>query len=100
MKKKLLWIAALVLLLAVVSPFNLTNEYLRAGDFDTVIVKQNDSVWTLARRYTTDETHAMDLQKAIIEVNGLEPDGSNLRVGQRLQVPVLKQTTGTQMAEK
>jgi hypothetical protein len=42
----------------------------------------------------------MDLQKAIIEVNGLEPDGSSLRVGQRLQVPVLKKTTGTQMAEK
>ncbi|SDG42099.1 LysM domain-containing protein [Selenomonas sp. WCT3] len=100
MKKKLLSIAVAVLLFAVVSPFNLTNEYLRASDFDTVTVKQNDSVWNLARRYTTDEARAMDLQQAIIEVNGLAPDGSNLRVGQQIQVPVVKKTTGTQMAEK
>ncbi|MBQ1867202.1 LysM peptidoglycan-binding domain-containing protein [Selenomonas sp.] len=100
MKKKNLWIAVAFLLFAVVSPFHLTNEYLRSSDFDTVTVKQNDSVWNLARRYTENESRAEELQQAIIEVNGLNPDGSNLRVGQQLQVPVIRNTEGTQLAEK
>ncbi|WP_187620218.1 LysM peptidoglycan-binding domain-containing protein [Selenomonas ruminis] len=100
MKKKILWIAVAFLLFAVVSPFQLTNEYLRSSDFDTVTVKQNDSVWNLARRYTENESRAEELQQAIIEVNGLNPDGSNLRVGQQLQVPVIRNTEGTQLAEK
>lgn len=100
MKKRLMQIASVVLLFAVVSPFQLSNEYLRSSDFDTVTIRQNDSVWNLAHRYTTDEGKARELQQAIIEVNGLDPDGSNLRVGQQLQVPVIKNTEGTQLAEK
>lgn len=100
MKKRLMQLVVVVLLFAVVSPFQLSNEYLRTSDFDTVTIRQDDSVWNLARRYTADENKAKDLQRAIIEVNGLKPDGSNLRVGQQLQVPVIKKTSGTQLAKK
>ncbi len=100
MKKRLMQLVVVVLLFAVVSPFQLSNEYLRTSDFDTVTIRQDDSVWNLARRYTADENKAKDLQQAIIEVNGLKPDGSNLRVGQQLQVPVIKKTSGTQLAKK
>ena len=100
MKKRLMQLVVVVLLFAVVSPFQLSNEYLRTSDFDTVTIQQDDSVWNLARRYTADENKAKDLQQAIIEVNGLKPDGSNLRVGQQLQVPVIKKTSGTQLAKK
>ena len=100
MKKRLMQLVVVVLLFAVVSPFQLSNEYLRTSDFDTVTIRQDDSVWNLARRYTADQNKAKDLQQAIIEVNGLKPDGSNLRVGQQLQVPVIKKTSGTQLAKK
>lgn len=100
MKKKLLPFVVAVLLFAVVSPFHLTNDYLRSSDFDTVTIKQNDSVWSLAARYTTNEKRAAELRQAIIEVNGLAPDGSGLRLGQQLQVPVLGRSESPQVAEK
>ena len=100
MKKRIFQLVIILVAVAAFMPFHLTNEYLRSSDFDTVTIKQNDSVWSLAARYTTSEERAAELRQAIIEVNGLAPDGSGLRLGQQLQVPVLGRTGSPQMAEK
>ena len=81
-------------------PFHLTNRYLHSHDFDTVVIMHDDSVWSLARRYTTDEKQASELQQAIIDVNGLAPDGSGLYVGQNIRVPVLARSAEQELAEK
>ena len=89
-----------ILFMMMMMPFHLTNAYLHSSDFDTVVVKHNDSVWGLAHRYTDDEKQAAELQQAIIDVNGLLPDGSGLVAGQNIQVPVLKRSPGNEVAEK
>ena len=88
------------ILFMMMMPFHLTNAYLHSSDFDTVIIKHDDSVWELAHRYTNDEKQAAELQQAIIDVNGLQPDGSGLIAGQNIQVPVLKRSAGNELAEK
>lgn len=100
MKKRFFQLAIVLVAAAAFMPFHLTNDYLRSSDFDTVTIKQNDSVWSLAARYTTNEKRAAELRQAIIEVNGLAPDGSGLRLGQQLQVPVLGRSESPQVAEK
>ena len=100
MKKRFFQLAVILVAAAAFMPFHLTNDYLRSSDFDTVTIKQNDSVWSLAARYTTNEKRAAELRQAIIEVNGLAPDGSGLRLGQQLQVPVLGRSESQQVAEK
>lgn len=100
MKKRFFQLAVILVAAAAFMPFHLTNDYLRSSDFDTVTIKQNDSVWSLAARYTTNEKRAAELRQAIIEVNGLAPDGSGLRLGQQLQVPVLGRSESPQVAEK
>jgi len=82
-----------------VSALHLTNPYLRSFDFIEVSVSRGENVWTIARKYTTKETMAEQLEEAIIEVNGLAPDGS-VTAGRRLQIPVLEPTEQLQaMAE-
>lgn len=100
MKKRLFQILFVLVAAAVIIPGNLTNEYLRCGAFDTVTICQNDSVRSLSQRYTTDESRCQKLQQAIIEINGLAPDGSGLRAGQQLQIPVSGYREGTKVAEK
>ena len=72
-----------------VSALHLTNPYLRSSDFIEVSVSRGENVWTIARKYTTKETMAEQLEEAIIEVNGLTPDGA-VAAGRRLRVPVLE----------
>ena len=74
---------------AALSPLHLENDFLRSADFDTVEVARRDSVWKIAARYTARAEDAKELAEAIIEVNGLSADGE-LRVGQRLRIPILK----------
>jgi len=82
-----------------VSVLHLTNPYLRSSDFIEVSVSRGENVWTIARKYATKETMAEQLEEAIIEVNGLAPDGS-VTAGRRLQIPVLEPTEQLQaMAE-
>ncbi|MBQ1890687.1 MAG: LysM peptidoglycan-binding domain-containing protein, partial [Selenomonas sp.] len=76
MKKRFFQLAVILVAAAAFMPFHLTNDYLRSSDFDTVTIKQNDSVWSLAARYTTNEKRAAELRQAIIEVNGLAPQKS------------------------
>ena len=79
-----------------VSALHLTNPYLRSSDFIEVSVMRGENV---ARRYATRETMAEQLEEAIIEVNGLAPDGA-VSVGRRLQIPVLESAEQLQaMAE-
>ncbi len=70
------------------APLHLSNAYLRSSDFETVTVHQNENVWSIAQRYTSDNEHTTSLMEAIVEINGLETDGS-VRVGQELKIPVL-----------
>ena len=82
-----------------ISALHLTNPYLRSSDFIEVSVMRGESVWTIARRYAAKETMAEQLEEAIIEVNGLAPDGA-VAAGRRLQIPVLEQGAQLQaMAE-
>ena len=82
-----------------ISALHLTNPYLRSSDFVEVSVMRGESVWTIARRYAAKETMAEQLEEAIIEVNGLAPDGA-VAAGRRLRIPVLEQGAQLQaMAE-
>ena len=78
----------LVVFFMAMSPLHLSNAYLRSSDFDTVTVHHNESVWSIAQRYTADDEHTASLMEAIVEINALESDGS-VRAGQQLKVPVL-----------
>ena len=81
------------------SALHLTNPYLRSSEFVEVSVSRGENVWTIARKYTTKETMAEQLEEAIIEVNGLAPDGA-VTAGRRLRVPILEPAAQLQaMAE-
>ena len=99
MMNKLAVVVLVGILLTLAAPFHLGNAYLRSSDFDTVTVKLNESVWSIAERYTTDTSQVHTLMEAIIEVNGLPADGM-VRAGQELRVPVLGQELPPQMAAK
>ena len=82
-----------------ISALHLTNPYLRSADFVEVSVAHGESVWSIAQTYSAKESTAKDLEEAIIEVNGLAPDGA-VAAGRRLQIPVLEQGAQLQaMAE-
>ncbi len=90
MKRIGLVLAVFALIWMGVSALHLTNPYLRSSDFIEVSVMRGESVWTIARRYAARETMAEQLEEAIIEVNGLAPDGA-VHAGRRLRVPVIGQ---------
>ena len=99
MKKIGLVLSVFALIWMGVSALHLTNPYLRSADFIEVSVMRGENVWTIARKYTTKETMAEQLEEAIIEVNGLTPDGA-VTAGRRLRVPVLESAEQLQaMAE-
>ena len=89
MKKIGLVLSVFALIWMGVSALHLTNPYLRSAEFIEVSVMRGENVWTIARKYTTKETMAEQLEEAIIEVNGLAPDGT-VAAGRRLQIPVLE----------
>ena len=89
MKKIGLALSVFALIWMGVSALHLTNPYLRSADFIEVSVMRGENVWTIARKYATKETMAEQLEEAIIEVNGLAPDGT-VAAGRRLQIPVLE----------
>ena len=89
MKKIGLALSVFALIWMGVSALHLTNPYLRSADFIEVSVMRGENVWTIARKYTTKETMAEQLEEAIIEVNGLTPDGA-VTAGRRLRVPILE----------
>ena len=83
-------VIALLIGLALLSPFNLTNSYLRASEFDTVVLQQGDTVEVIAGRYTSDSSQLEELTVAIKEINDIKSD-RDMRVGRRLQVPVINE---------
>ncbi len=89
MKRVGLFLSVFALIWMGVSALHLTNPYLRSADFIEVSVMRGENVWTIARKYATKETMAEQLEEAIIEVNGLAPDGT-VAAGRRLQIPVLE----------
>ena len=89
MKKIGLALSVFALIWMGVSALHLTNPYLRSAEFVEVSVMRGENVWTIARKFATKETMAEQLEEAIIEVNGLAPDGS-VAAGRRLQIPVLE----------
>ena len=97
--KQLIGIILAGVLLAMAAPLHLDNAYLRSPIFDEVTVARRETLWGIAARYTTDETQARHLVEAIIEVNGLAPDG-RIRAGQHLQVPVLGRDRAPRLAGK
>ena len=88
-RKMVTRVLLLAAMAAVASPFHLRNDYLRSADFDTVEVARQESVWTIASRYTAKAEDARELAEAIIEVNGLPADGA-LQAGQSLRIPLLR----------
>ena len=89
MKKIGLALSVFALIWMGVSALHLTNPYLRSAEFVEVSVMRGENVWTIARKFATKETMAEQLEEAIIEVNGLSPDGA-VAAGRRLRVPVLE----------
>lgn len=78
----------LVVLFIAIMPLHLTNAYLRTSNFDRVVVKQGDNVWTIAEKYTREHKEVRELAAAIHEVNALNREG-RVVPGQVLKVPVL-----------
>ena len=89
MKKIGLVLSVFALVWMGVSALHLTNPYLRSAEFIEVSVMRGENVWTIARKFAAKETMAEQLEEAIIEVNGLTPDGA-VTAGRRLRVPVLE----------
>lgn len=89
MKKIGLVLSVFALVWMGVSALHLTNPYLRSAEFIEVSVMRGENVWTIARKFAAKETMAEQLEEAIIEVNGLSPDGA-VAAGRRLQIPVLE----------
>jgi len=81
-------IIAIVIGLAVLSPFNLTNSYLRTSDFDTVVLQHGESIEAVASRYTSDSEQLQELTVAIKEINDIKTE-RDLRAGRKLQIPVI-----------
>jgi len=99
MKKFGIFLSVFALIWMGVSALHLTNPYLRSSEFIEVNVSRGENIWTIARKYATKETMAEQLEEAIIEVNGLAPDGA-VTAGRRLRVPMLEPTEQLQaMAE-
>ena len=93
-------IIAVVMLLAVLSPLNLTNSYLRCSEFDTVIVHYGDSVENIDSRYTDDQERLQELTEAIIEINDIKSD-RDMKAGRKLQIPVMnKENSDLQVASR
>ncbi|ERL03285.1 LysM peptidoglycan-binding domain-containing protein [Mitsuokella sp. oral taxon 131] len=85
--------------LLIASPLHLSNRYLRASDFDVVIVQEDENASAIALRYTNDTAQAKRLCEAIIDINALTPDGA-LRAGQSLRIPVLARSSGKEVASR
>lgn len=100
MRRYAIAIMAVLVVAALVVPMQLGNSYLRADEFDQVTVRASDTVTAVAGRYTTDAERLEELTAAIIEVNGLKADGTNLRAGQTIMVPVLGREHSAQLAER
>lgn len=90
--------AVILLLFVLMAPLGLSNDYLRSRDFDTITVKPNENVWSIAARYVSDEKKAADLREAIIEINDLQKDG-RMYAGQVIRVPVLPGETPSRSSE-
>lgn len=88
---------ALLLAIAAMLPLNLDNAYLRCSSFDTVTIIQNESLRDLASRYTVNETDQAELMEAICEINSISKDTA-LQKGRKLQIPVLDNHAGTEVA--
>ena len=99
MKKAFLLLFFVTVMVLAISPLHLTNQYLRSSDFDVVVAAADESAAAIAARYTVDAEQAGSLCEAIIDVNGLAPDGA-LREGQSLRVPVLAREKGTEVASR
>ena len=91
MRKTGAGIFLLLALGALFTSFNLGNEYLRAGEFDTVRAEASENARSIAARYATKAEDAKKLTEAIIEVNGLSADGA-IRKGQSLKIPLRKES--------
>jgi len=85
--ERMMGLLLIVLLVAWVSPLNLSNEYLRTDDFDIVTVKSGENVWSIAERYAVDDKSVRDLATAIHEINALDND-ARIEAGQKIKVPM------------
>jgi len=81
--ERMMGLLLIVLLIAGVSPLNLSNEYLRTDDFDIVTVKSGENVWSIAE----DDKSVRDLATAIHEINALDND-ARIEAGQKIKVPM------------
>ena len=86
MREKVLGLLML-LVLFLFAPFHLSNTYLQCSEFSQITVKSDESVWSIAERYTANEEQTRSLQEAIIEINNLNAGGKVL-AGQTLRIPI------------
>lgn len=96
--KKLVLI--LIAAFMITGPMHLTNAYLRSDTFETVTIKQGETIHELAARYTVKEKDRQELIEAICDVNDVY-DSAKLQAGRQLKVPVLSNATdGVEMARR
>lgn len=86
--ERMIGLLLIILLIAGVSPLNLSNVYLRANDFDVVTVKSGENVWSIAEKYAVDDKSVRDLATAIHEINALDND-ARIEAGQKIKVPMI-----------
>lgn len=88
-EKSLKYMIILVIVTGLLTPFNLGNSFLRASDFEDIIVHKGDNLWLIAEKYTRDSTLKEELVEAIVEINNLSIDGK-IYPGQKLYIPIIK----------
>ncbi len=81
----LLFLSVIFILSAIIS-----NNYARGdkdtGPYITVLIKEGDTLWSIAKRYKPKENDIRQFIKEIREVNSLE--SANIISGEHIQIPL------------
>lgn len=88
MKKKLLFIAAIVTfsIITIISTsfMNYTKKKEKIQKYETYVVKQGDTLWKIAKRYTDG-----DPRRLIYEIRKHNDISPIIRPGQVIEIPIL-----------
>ncbi|HWR42437.1 LysM peptidoglycan-binding domain-containing protein [Sporomusa sp.] len=78
---------SLVLVLLVIAPLASSSAFSGSVAYETVYVKQGDTVWKIAANYVTDKEDIREKVFAIRQLNKLN-NNAQVNPGQALKVPV------------
>lgn len=84
MKAIVILIGAVLMWFAV--PMGTTNAYLESKVYDSITVRQGDSLWSIAACYVSDQNDIREMIIAVRKVNQLDRN-ARIYPGQTLRIP-------------